>query len=112
MKNQEGKLPENAVEKEQCEGPAGEKLSEDMLDGVSAGAGDSGAKYINIRPSMKTEIYGNVMELLKNDEQFVDRAEFKHSLFHDAEIDLSAPPEFKSDRPKPTLVGPDFNFGK
>ena len=26
---------------------------------------DSGAKYINIRPSMKTEIYGNVMSLLK-----------------------------------------------
>ena len=26
---------------------------------------DSGAKYINIKPSMKTEIYGNVMSLLK-----------------------------------------------
>ena len=26
---------------------------------------DEGAKYINIRPSMKTEIYGNVMSLLK-----------------------------------------------
>ncbi len=26
---------------------------------------DDGAKYINIRPSMKTEIYGNVMSLLK-----------------------------------------------
>lgn len=26
---------------------------------------DTGAKYINIRPSMKTEIYGNVMSLLK-----------------------------------------------
>ena len=26
---------------------------------------DSGAKYINIRPSMETEIYGNVMSLLK-----------------------------------------------
>jgi len=43
------------------------------LGGGSAVAGargttravDDGAKYINIRPSMKTEIYGNVMSLLK-----------------------------------------------
>ena len=29
---------------------------------------DDGAKYINIRPSMKTEIYGNVMSLLKGND--------------------------------------------
>ena len=28
---------------------------------------DTGAKYINIRPSMKTEIYGNVMSLINKD---------------------------------------------
>lgn len=44
----------------------------DALSGGSAApsrsrtrAIDEGAKYINIRPSMKTEIYGNVMSLLK-----------------------------------------------
>ncbi len=31
-----------------------------------------GAKYINIRPSMKTEIYGNVMSLLKGKDAFVN----------------------------------------
>ena len=31
---------------------------------------DSGAKYINIKPSMKTEIYGNVMSLLKGKDNF------------------------------------------
>ena len=31
---------------------------------------DEGAKYINIRPSMKTEIYGNVMSLLKGKDGF------------------------------------------
>jgi len=112
MKDNEEKLMGNQAEQESCKELADEKLSEDMLDGVSAGAGDSGAKYINIKPSMKTEIYGNVMKLLKKDEQFVDRPEFKPSLFLDAESDLGAPTEIKPDLPKPTLVGPDFNFGK
>ena len=31
-----------------------------------------GAKYINIRPSMKTEIFGNVMSLLKGKDGFAD----------------------------------------
>jgi len=31
---------------------------------------DEGAKYINIRPSMKTEIFGNVMSLLKGKDGF------------------------------------------
>ena len=31
---------------------------------------DSGAKYINIKPSMKTEIFGNVMSLLKGKDNF------------------------------------------
>ena len=31
---------------------------------------DSGAKYINIRPSMKTEIYGNVMSLLLGKDKY------------------------------------------
>lgn len=112
MKDNEEKLMENQAEKESCKELSGEKLSEDMLDGVSAGAIDSDAKYINIRPSMKTEIYGNVMKLLKKDDQFVDHAELKRSLFIDAERDFGAPPEIKPDLPKPTLVGPDFNFGK
>ncbi len=112
MKDNEEKLMENQTEKESCKELAGEKLSEDVLEDVSAGAIDSDAKYINIRPSMKTEIYGNVMTLLKKDEQFVDHAEIKRSLFLDAEIDLGASPEIKPDRPKPTLVGPDYNFGK
>lgn len=112
MKDNEEKLMENQAEKESCKELSGEKLSEDMLDGVSAGAIDSDAKYINIRPSMKTEIYGNVMKLLKKDEQFVDHAELKRSLFLDAGSDLVVPPEIKPDRPKPTLVGPDFNFDK
>ena len=33
---------------------------------------DDGAKYINIRPSMKTEIFGNVMSLLKGKDGFAD----------------------------------------
>ena len=33
---------------------------------------DSGAKYINIKPSMKTEIYGNVMSLLKGKDGFAN----------------------------------------
>ena len=33
---------------------------------------DSGAKYINIKPSMKTEIYGNVMSLLKGKDNFAN----------------------------------------
>ena len=33
---------------------------------------DEGAKYINIRPSMKTEIFGNVMSLLKGKDGFAD----------------------------------------
>ena len=33
---------------------------------------DTGAKYINIKPSMKTEIYGNVMSLLKGKDNFAD----------------------------------------
>ena len=35
-------------------------------------AADSGAKYINIRPSMETEIFGNVMSLLKGKDAFAD----------------------------------------
>ena len=112
MKGNEVNSMENQTEKEMGKELADEKLSEDMLDGISAGAIDSDAKYINIRPSMKTEIYGNVMELLKKDEQFVDHAELKRSLFLDAESDFGVPPEIKPDRPKPTLVGSDFNFGK
>ena len=33
---------------------------------------DSGTKYINIKPSMKTEIYGNVMSLLKGKDNFAN----------------------------------------
>lgn len=38
---------------------------------------DSGAKYINIRPSMKTEIYGNVMSLLKGKDNLEEETEIK-----------------------------------
>lgn len=38
---------------------------------------DSGAKYINIRPSMKTEIYGNVMSLLKGKDNLEAETEIK-----------------------------------
>ena len=37
--------------------------------GATRGVAD-GAKFINIRPSMKTEIYGNVMSLLKGKDNF------------------------------------------
>ena len=42
-------------------------LGGSAVAGVRGGtrAVDDGAKYINIRPSMKTEIFGNVMSLLK-----------------------------------------------
>ena len=40
-------------------------------------AADSGAKYINIRPSMKTEIYGNVMSLLKGKDNLEEETEIK-----------------------------------
>ncbi|MCR5500619.1 MAG: hypothetical protein K6F31_09505 [Acetatifactor sp.] len=101
MKDNEEKLMENQAEKESCKELSDEKLSEDVLEDVSAGTIDSGAKYINIRLSMKTEIYGNVRELLKKkDEQFVDQAELKCSLFLDAESDLGAPPESIIDRPR------------
>ena len=33
---------------------------------------DTSAKYINIKPSMKTEIYGNVMSLLKGKDDFAN----------------------------------------
>ena len=44
-------------------------------DAVSAARGgtravDTSAKYINIKPSMKTEIYGNVMSLVKGKDDF------------------------------------------
>ena len=38
---------------------------------------DGGAKYINIRPSMKTEIYGNVMSLLKGKDNLEAETEIK-----------------------------------
>ena len=38
---------------------------------------DGGAKYINIRPSMKTEIYGNVMSLLKGKDNLENETEIK-----------------------------------
>ena len=38
---------------------------------------DAGAKYINIRPSMKTEIYGNVMSLLKGKDNLENAAEIE-----------------------------------
>ena len=46
-------------------------LSSDVA-GVRAGARGvtDGAKYINIRPSMKTEIYGNVMSLLSGKDKY------------------------------------------
>ena len=46
-------------------------LSSDVA-GVRAGARgvSDGAKYINIRPSMKTEIYGNVMSLLLGKDKY------------------------------------------
>ena len=44
---------------------------------------DSGAKYINIKPSMKTEIYGNVMSLLKGKDGFAnaDAIEAKNAFY-------------------------------
>jgi len=38
---------------------------------------DDGAKHINIRPSMKTEIYGNVMSLLKGKDNLEDATEIE-----------------------------------
>ena len=46
-------------------------LSSDVAGSRGGTRGVSeGAKYINIRPSMKTEIYGNVMSLLKGKDKF------------------------------------------
>ena len=44
---------------------------------------DDGAKYINIRPSMKTEIFGNVMSLLKGKDGFAnaDALEAKNTFY-------------------------------
>jgi len=44
---------------------------------------DEGAKYINIRPSMKTEIFGNVMSLLKGKDGFAnaDALEAKNTFY-------------------------------
>ena len=44
---------------------------------------DDGAKYINIRPSMKTEIFGNVMSLLKGKNGFAnaDALEAKNTFY-------------------------------
>ena len=49
-------------------------LGGNSVDGARSGtrAIDDGAKYINIRPSMKTEIFGNVMSLLKGKDGFAD----------------------------------------
>ena len=50
--------------------------------GVAAARGatravDNGAQHINIRPSMKTEIYGNVMSLLKGKDNLEDATEIE-----------------------------------
>ena len=44
---------------------------------------DEGAKYINIRPSMKTEIFGNVMSLLKGKDNLegADAIEAKNAFY-------------------------------
>ena len=49
-------------------------LGGNSVDGARSGtrAIDDGAKYINIRPSMKTEIFGNVMSLLKGKDGIAD----------------------------------------
>ena len=116
MKDNEEKLMENQTEKEMGKELADEKLSEDMLDGVSAGAVDSGAKYINIKPSMKTEIYGNVMSLLKDKELSPSLADINEEHYRMLVLDkpsgLPDPQESTPKVPKPTLMGPDFNFGK
>ena len=116
MKDNEEKLMENQAEKESCKELSDEKLSEDVLEDVSAGAIDSGAKYINIRPSMKTEIYGNVMSLLKENDPSPSLAdineEYRPMLVLDKPGGLPDFQESTPKVPKPTLVGPDFNFGK
>ncbi len=107
---------ENQAEKESCKELSDEKLSEDMLDGISAGAIDSDAKYINIRPSMKTEIYGNVMSLLKGKDPSPSLAdineEYHPMLVLDKPGGLLDFQERTPKVPKPTLVEPDLPFGK
>lgn len=116
MKDNEEKLMENQAEKESCKELSDEKLSEDMLDGISAGAIDSDAKYINIRPSMKTEIYGNVMSLLKGKDPSPSLAdineEYHPMLVLDKPGGLLDFQERTPKVPKPTLVEPDLPFGK
>lgn len=116
MKDNEEKLMENQAEKESCKELSDEKLSEDVLEDVSAGAIDSGAKYINVRPSMKTEIYGNVMSLLKGKDPSPSLADINEE--HYPMFDLEKPgglPDFQKSTPKvpkAMLVEPDLPFGK
>ena len=60
-------------------------LGSSAVAGVRGGtrAVDDGAKYINIRPSMKTEIFGNVMSLLKGKDGFAnaDALEAKNTFY-------------------------------
>ena len=60
-------------------------LGGSAVAGVRGGtrAVDDGAKYINIRPSMKTEIFGNVMSLLKGKDGFAnaDALEAKNTFY-------------------------------
>ena len=65
MKDNEEKLMENQAEKESCKELAGEKLSEYALEDVSAGG-----KYYCEKPSMASEIYGNVGGTLKEKDKF------------------------------------------
>ena len=66
-----------------------------LSSGIAAGARgatravDDGAKYINIKPAMKTEIYGNVMSMFKGenfeDDHEIDAAYALYGLFAGAE---------------------------
>jgi len=66
-----------------------------LSSGITAGARgatravDDGAKYINIKPAMKTEIYGNVMSMFKGenfeDDHEIDAAYALYGLFAGAE---------------------------
>ena len=70
-------------------------VNDALSSGITAGARgatravDDGAKYINIKPAMKTEIYGNVMSMFKGenfeDDQEIDAAYALYGLFAGAE---------------------------
>lgn len=70
-------------------------VNEALSSGIAAGARGTtravadGAKYINIKPAMKTEIYGNVMSMFKGenfeDDHEIDAAYALYGLFAGAE---------------------------